>query len=417
MIKRLQRRFLLLSLAALLVLLAVIVLTVNLLNYHSVVRDADEILGFLSRNKGTFPEFEPPEGEHGFRGDRGEPLPPTMSAELPYEARYFSVVLNGAGEVIRTDTSRIAAVKPEAAEKYAAQVQDARADNGFEARFRYCRAADGENTRIIFLDCGRQLDVVGDFALFSTLIALGAYLTVSAVLVICSKRIIRPIAESYEKQKRFITDAGHEIKTPLTVIRANVDILELEIGKNENLTDIREQSEHLAELTRDLVQLSRMEEREHSLPLTDFPVSEIVQEALMPFEAPAKLQGKQIVLEIEPRLSMLGNSKALAQLVGLLMDNALKYAPSESEITVRLCRQSRGVVLSVRNQTEQAFDRAKLSALFDRFYRADSSRNSQTGGYGIGLSIARAIVTAHGGKIQATMPNEGVFEITATFPK
>lgn len=415
MIKKLQRKFILLSLTALLVLLALIVAGINLLNYRSVVKEADEILWFLSRNQGAFPGFgDHPEGEP--LPGKGEPLPPGMSSELPYEARYFSVVFDENGNVLHTRTDRIASIDENEAIAYAQKVLHHSAASGFQGHYRYTRSVEGRHVRITFLDRGRQLDMAGSFLLFSVLIALGAYLLVGTVLILCSKRIIRPIAQSYEKQKRFITDAGHEIKTPLTIIRANVDILELEIGKNESLTDIRQQSDRLTVLTNDLVYLSRMEESEHALPMIDFPISEIVQEAASPFQSPAKIQEKQLGIHVQPMLSIKGNARTIEQLVSLLLDNALKYTPTGGEITLSLAREGRAVVLTVQNTTAKTMEKTDLANLFDRFYRADASRNSQSGGHGIGLSLAQAIVHSHGGRIRATVPGECTFRITASFP-
>ncbi|MBE6630921.1 MAG: HAMP domain-containing histidine kinase [Ruminococcaceae bacterium] len=415
MIKKLQRKFLLLSLTALFVLLALIVVGINILNYRAVIKEADEILWFLSRNKGAFPGFaEHPEGEP--LPGKGEPLPPGMSSELPYEARYFSVVLDNTGKVLHTRTDRIASIDEQEAIAYAKKALQASEASGFQQRYRYTCSKEGGHTRVTFLDLGRQLNMAGSFLLFSVLIALGAYVLVATVLILCSKRIIRPIAQSYEKQKLFITDAGHEIKTPLTVIRANTDLLELDIGENECLADIRQQTERLATLTSDLVYLSRMEENAQALPMADFPLSEIVQEAVSPFHAVAKAQQKEFFTKIQPLLSLKGNAKAVEQLINLLMDNALKYTPKNGVVELSLCREGHAVVLRVGNTTVRTLQKKELESVFDRFYRADAARSSQTGGHGIGLSIAHSIVQAHGGRIRATAPKENTFLITVSLP-
>ena len=410
MLKRLKIKFILLSMTSLLVLLTAIVAGMNLINYHAVVAEADEILVLLSQNKGTFP------GLGGDKNDKREPPPHGMSPELPYESRYFSVLLDSTGSVILTDTSRIAAVDSQTAIDYAGEVFAESAVSGFADAFRFVKNEEGDRVRIIFLDCGRKLDSFRHFFLVSAGMALAGFVIVFFVISLAAGKIIRPIAESYEKQKRFITDAGHEIKTPLTIISANADLLELDLGPNECLADIQQQTKRLASLTNELVLLARMEETGNPLPMIDFPVSEVVADAAAPFQTLAGSQGKQLSCEIEPLLSMRGNDKAIRQLVSILLDNAVKYSPKGGLITLKLAGQAKALQLTVCNTTAAGISREALGHVFDRFYRADPSRNSESGGHGIGLSVAKAIVTAHGGRIQALSPDGHSFQIVASLP-
>lgn len=421
MMRRLKTKFLLLSGISLFLLLATIVTVMNVINYTAVVQEADEILALLSQNKGSFEVFEDkwtsnPGDTHGGSprppAEQGNRLPPHLSPELPYESRYFSVLLDEYGNAVLIDIGKIAAVDSGRALAYAKAVDS---DHGFADDFRYVRSVEDHNVRITFLDFGRQLAVFRDFLLISICIALGGFVLVLAVIFFCAGRIIRPIAESYEKQKRFITDAGHEIKTPLTIIRANADLLEMELGEHESLSDIKQQAERLTVLTNDLVYLSRMEEAETDMQVIDFPISEIVSETALPFKAPALAQEKAFDCQIQPMLSIKGNAKAIGQLVSVLMDNALKYSPQGGKVALALTKQNRTVTLTVTNTTATPVDREALPRLFDRFYRTDRSRNSATGGHGIGLSVAKAIVTAHGGKIHAFAMDDHTFGITAVF--
>lgn len=421
MIKKLRRRFIVLAVAALFALLAVLVTGMNIINYCSVLKEADGILSILSRNKGDFPRDDRPNdlpsGEQPTEPDgQNKPQPlPGLSPEAPYESRYFSVLLDADGNALYTDTKRIAAVDEQTAVEYAQTADADGKETGFLGVYRYIRSAEPEGTRIVFLDCSRSLDAFRSFFTASVGIALAGFAVVSLLFALLAGRIVQPIAESYEKQKRFITDAGHEIKTPLTIIRANTDLLEMELGENESLHDIRTQAERLTALTNDLVTLSRMEESAE-LPKVDFPLSEVVSEAAADFRAPARAHGQTLVCNITPMLTLHGDSASLAKLVALLLDNALKYAPDGSTVTLTLARSGKNTSLCVENPTLRPLERETLPHLFDRFYRADASRNSGTGGYGIGLSVAKAIVTAQGGKIQATMPDGNTFRITATFP-
>lgn len=412
MIRKLKIRFIILSMASLFVLLSVIVVGMNLVNYNSVVKEADMILSLLSQNKGAFPEMKP--GEHG--DGMKMPFSPDMSPELPYETRYFSVLFNGDGGIIHTETSRIAAVDPETAVLYAEEVVEKDKNDGFIENFRYTVTNEGETVRVTFLDCKRNLDSFKRFLLISCIMALAGFAVIFFVIFFFAGKIISPIAESYEKQKRFITDAGHEIKTPLTIINANVDILEMELGKNECLEDIQQQTKRLTSLTNDLVYLARMEESEKSLQMIEFPVSEVVSETAASFKALAQTREKELVCSIQPMLSVKGNDKAIVQLVSVLLDNAVKYSPKGGKIHLQLSKQGRAVCLTVQNETEIPVEQEKLNHVFERFYRIDPSRNSETGGHGIGLSVAKAIVSAHGGKIQAFSGNGSSFRVTVTLP-
>lgn len=220
MIRKLKFKFITLAMSALFALLAVIVTGMNVINYNSVVEESDAILLLLSDNKGMFPDIMPDGGIVP-----GENRPPFFSPETPYESRYFSVLFGNSGEIIDINTSKIASIDDETAIEYAEMVIDKKQKKGFVSNYRYFVYSEFNNTRILFLDCGRKLDSFRSFLYTSIFMSLAGYAIVFIVITILSGKIINPIIESYEKQRRFITDAGHEIKTPLTIISANVDIL------------------------------------------------------------------------------------------------------------------------------------------------------------------------------------------------
>ncbi|MBP3677176.1 MAG: HAMP domain-containing histidine kinase [Agathobacter sp.] len=409
MIKKLQRKFILLSMSALLLVLVVIIAGINLVNYNAVTQEADKLLSIISENKGEFPI-----GPDKF----GDKLPPGMSPEIPFESRYFSVVLDkDSNQILFVETSRIISVDSEEAVIFANTVQNKRATTGFIQNFRYQIHEDDNFKRITFLDCGRKLDAYYSFLFASITISVCGYLIVFAFISFFSNRIVQPISESYEKQKRFITDASHEIKTPLTIINADTDILEMEIGGNEWIDDIKTQITQLTELTNSLVLLSRMEESEHILPTIDFPFSEVVVETASSFQHLAQKQRKELEYHIPPMLTLCGDERSICQLISILLDNALKYSPINSKISLLVEEQNNAITICVTNDTLQNIEKDQLKLLFDRFYRMDASRNSQTGGHGVGLSIAKAIVEAHHGKILAATPKESTLQITVKLPK
>ncbi len=406
MIRKLQRKFVLGSMAVLLAVLTVIIGAVNIVNYVSVVQDADELLAVLSANRGRFPDRE---------FDEDHKMPPHWSPEIPFESRFFSVEYDAAtSAVLQTDTGHIISVSPREAISMANQVRTRRTDSGFLRTFRYLRHTENGRVRIIFLDCGRKLESFYNFLLASTLISLLGCTIVAILLIFLSRRIVRPLSESYAKQKQFITDAGHEIKTPLTIIRADMDVLEMEFGENEWLQDIQKQTRKLTELTNNLVMLSRMEEGSMG-PMIEFPLSDVVSEAATDFCTLAQAQHKQLNIQIQPMLSMTGSEKSIRQLVTLLLDNAMKYSPADSIVTLLLTAQGRGIRLQVCNVSAYPLPGGNLNVLFERFYRADPAR-SAIGGHGIGLSVAKAIVEQHKGKIHASSPDGESLTITVTFP-
>ena len=454
MFKKLRIRFIALSMASLLAVLLVIMGTVNYMSYRSVVQRADETLQLLAENGGSFfgRDMTPPNGDAAppalpeepddddwdddnlYDPDDDDDLPDDafqpaqmdrarmnghrdFSAETPYESRYFSVLLDDEGTQQAVDTGRITAVDSLTAVRYAQSVFESGNTRGFLDNYRYTVVSEDGGTRVIFLDCGRNLETFRSFLLASAGVSLLGFLAVGALIAVFSGRIVRPVAESYDKQKRFITDAGHEIKTPLSIISADADVLEMDLGEdNEWLGDIRKQTQRLAGLTNDLVYLSRMEEAQKSIPHLDFPISDVVAEQAQSFRALALTQGKTFTEDITPMLTLCGDEKAVRQLTSILLDNALKYSPAGGEIRLSLAKQGRSIALTVHNDASVPVPRESMAKLFDRFYRADSSRNSETGGHGIGLSIAKAIVTAHKGKITASTEDERSLTVTALLP-
>ena len=337
--------------------------------------------------------------------------------EMPYESRFFSVTVNDAGDVLSVDTGKIAAVDMADAVEYAQEALESGKERGFIDDYRWRKADTEDGALLLFLDCGRNLDTFRSFLLTSIAVSALGLLAVFLLILAFSGRVVRPVAESYEKQKRFITDAGHEIKTPLAIIEADADVLDMELaGESEWLSDIRLQTRRLTDLTNDLVYLSRMEERADAAPFVDFPLSDIVDETAQSFHSRAMQKRQTFTGEIERNLTLHGDEKAIRQLVSILLDNAVKYTPEDGVIRLRLARQGKHAALLVWNTTATPIPRESLDKLFDRLFRTDPSRSSETGGHGIGLSIAKAVVGAHRGKISAETDDGQSLRITAQLP-
>lgn len=404
MIRRLRRKFILAAMLSLLAVLSCILIPVNLFSYRSIVSDADRTLQMLSQSP-----TRPMERPDGMRMDMHGGWMKNTNRELPFENHFFSVTLNADGSIAETYLERIFSVDEELAAEAARNAVQTGREQGFYGTFRYLVLDNG--ARVFFLDCERSLTVFRNTLVSSVLVSAVGMGAVCILLVILSDRIVKPVAESDSKQRQFITDAGHEIKTPLTIINADTDLIELESGESEWLDDIRRQTARLTDLTNNLIYLSRMDEEQPQLPAVEFPISDVVEEAAQSFQSLARQQNKPLEIRIQPMLSYTGSEKDIRQLVSILLDNALKYTPEGGSISLSLRQEGKTTLLSVTNETADVMDKATLERLFDRFYRAEAARSSS--GYGLGLSIARSIVAAHKGRIKADSPKEKTLVITA----
>lgn len=221
-----------------------------------------------------------------------------------------------------------------------------------------------------------------------------------------SKKIFRPVAESYDKQKRFITDASHEIKTPLTIIDANTEVIEMMSGESEWTKNTRDQVKRLTSLTNQMVALSRLDENPEPREKVEFDLSDTVYEVIDYFASLSEVKGRKINADIQEGVRFTGDENSIRQLISILVDNAMKYAVGDAGVDVSLKRDGRKICFVLRNLTD-GMEAGDQKVLFERFYRPDSSRNSETGGSGIGLSLAKSIVESHKGKITALCDEKG----------
>ena len=400
MIRRLRIRLVAVSMLSLFIVLTVIMGTMAVVSWQNLTDNADFTLSILEDNGGVFPKSEDfiLEGRVPGKPDKIRQFSP----ELPYETRYFTVQLNEEGVILSTNTGRIAAIDSETAMEFARTIWEKQSTRGFLGDYRYLVHANDQGYQIIFLDCGRNLDSYRNFMLTGIGVCFGGMLAVLFLLILLSGRIIKPVAESYDRQKQFVTDANHELKTPLTLIRANVDILESETGPNEWLSDIRDETALMSQLVGHLVTLARMDEEKSHLEMQPFDLAEAVFDTASMFTTPAENAGKELTVQAPSTLIYSGNEAAIRQLLSILLDNAVKYCDPGGSIRVELV-SGKHPILTVDN-TCTTVDSLPLSKLFDRFYRADPARTYGSG-FGIGLSIAKGIVEKHHGEISALKEN------------
>ena len=424
MIRKLRKKFIAAAIVAVFLVLLVLIGAINALNYRSLVSDADGTLQILVENRGAFPrqmfreqgrpsdaQSPPNAGNNGpFGSGRGG------NGELAYQSRYFTVRFAADGGVSRIDLDNLASLTEEEASALAESVYASGREKGFADGYRYVRAACDGETMLVFLNRERELSTFRSFLYASVGISLAGTLAVFLLLLVFSGRIVRPIAESYEKQKRFITDAGHELKTPITIIRADTDVLASELdAESEWITDIRRQTSRLAELTEDLIYLSKMEEESPALQAQVFSLSELADETAQSFQSLARAKGKCFSASVEPEVRVNGDEKALAKLVSILLDNAMKYSPENGTVALTLDRNGKNARLIVKNSTPP-MEKGSADRLFERFAREDRSRNSESGGFGLGLAIAKAVTEAHKGRIRAESEDGASLTVTAELP-
>jgi signal transduction histidine kinase len=362
--------------------------------------------------------FDP--GKDPFRGQNDpfafDRLNNARTAEMPYMARYFWVRFDSSGKVSETNTRNIAFITEDNAKEYATSVYSTGKEKGFFHTYRYKTGSGDDGSKIIvFTDISAQMINVYKLLGQSLLIGAFALLAMFILVFLFSGQAVAPVVESLEKQKRFITDAGHELKTPLAVISANVDVLELESGKSEWSSSIKNQVKRMNSLVKNLLTLSRMDEERMHVVYSDFDMSNAVKETSESFEAIAESKNKKYQVDIEEDIHIIGDKNAIVQLTSLLLDNAMKYSSEKGSIHILLSR-GKNIVLEVSNTCDYIPD-GNLDRLFDRFYRADSSRSRETGGYGIGLSVARAIANSHGGEIEALRSGDRIIRFVVTLPK
>lgn len=394
MIKKLRRRFILVMLISIALVLGVMMSAINIANYHSVNVRADEKISVIAENGGTFPKKD------GEKGDKPiDDIKPDrkMSAEAPFDTRYFTVKIDDDNTVVSVNTGMIAAVSTEKSVNYTKDLANRNKTSGFIDNYKYTCVNTDSGKMYIYLDCERELSTFYNFLVVSVLASVGGIILVYLLVLVFSKIVFKPVAESYEKQKCFITDASHEIKTPLTIIDASTEIIEMENGENEWTESIKNQVKRLTALTEKLVFLSRMDEESTKLTMLDFSISDAVLEVAEGFEPVAALQGKSLEIDVESNLSYCGDEPTIRQLVSLLLDNAMKYSNDNGSISISLKSSGKSRIILVTNSVEK-IEKGRHDELFERFYRADSSRNSETGGHGIGLSVVKAIANAHKGK-------------------
>jgi two-component system sensor histidine kinase CiaH len=449
MVKQLQKKFIISAMLAVTILLVVLIGGINVFNYLTTSNDNDRLMEMLCYSFETSTKWsadttdntQSPQSINGTQknttadisGSQNNPdFPPQDNGTKPPDdkknngfgrhdknavdsARYAAVAIDKNGKIIRTDVTHISSLTEDEVTAITEALKNTASGTGTYSGFLYriSETKRAEGKVIILLDNGMQISSFFTVLFISVGAGIFGWLLMLLLVILLSKKTIAPVARSIEKQKQFVTNAGHEIKTPLAIILANTDAMELHNGENKWSKNIRAQTLRLSGLMQNLLMLAKMDESSAKLPMCKFDISTAAEDTVNAFIEPAALKGVMIEQDIQKGLQLNGNHDSIVQLITVLLDNAVKYTESGGTISAKLSGNDKNIALSIANTCEPIDHPEKL---FDRFYRGDSARTQKNGGYGIGLSVAQAIAELHKGTITAENVSVNTDETDTNYP-
>ncbi len=431
MIKKLRIRITAVIMAGLTLLIAAVVIGIYIFMQRSETEETDKAvdsaLSAVTREemekRGDDKKPEPPEDDDPSK--RNPSANNRQPAKRQASRNWISVLLSSDGTVKEIAYSS-SYNKPdnedeigEAAESIAAQ----NSENGYirlsDVSYRYFIKKSGGRTRVIFIDRTNQTETMGRLLIVLIFVGIGALVILFPISVLVSGWIVRPISRAWSSQKEFFANASHELKTPLTVISANIDVITSEpdktVAEEEKWFEyIRSETGKMSKLINQMLYLSKDDREETKLLMSEFNVSEAIEGVCLATEALAFEKGHNLVTEIGSDISCTGDKEMIERLANILIDNAIRHSVGGEEVKVKLHRRKNRNILAVTNKGEY-IPPEELSRLFDRFYRTDKSRTSSTGGFGLGLSIAKAIADKHKGTLTAASSPDGLTTFTFTW--
>ena len=431
MIKKLRIRITAVIMAGLTLLIAAVVVGIYIFMQHSETEETDKSVDSAltavtredSDKRSDDKKPEPPEtSDPSKRSPSGNNRQP---AKRQSSRSWISVLMSSEGTVKEIAYSS-SYNKPdnedeigEAAESIAAQ----NSENGYirlsDVSYRYFVKQSGGRTRVIFIDRTNQIETMGRLLIVLIAVGIGALILLFPISVLVSGWIVKPISRAWSSQKEFFANASHELKTPLTVISANIDVITSEPEKTVSEQDkwfeyIKSETGKMSKLINQMLYLSKDDREETKLLMSEFNASEAIEGVCLATEALAFENGHTLVTEIEPDISCKGDREMIERLANILIDNAIRHSVGSEEVKVALHHKKNRNILTVSNKGEY-IPPEELSRLFDRFYRTDKSRTSSTGGFGLGLSIAKAIADKHKGMLTAASSPDRLTTFTFTW--
>ena len=402
MFKSLRRKFVATSVASVAVVIILMASTLNFINYYKMGQRVDDSLYEASKSSALVTIFSD--------GEEDMIVTKNTASKTPNNNGFSIAKIDENKNVIRSYRDDVLIKGKDDLQKLVTDAVNESSTSGYVGTYRYLKVNNDAGNLVLLLNTQRDLDSFHAFMRNSIIVSSIVILSVFILLVLISKKVIAPIQQSYQKQKQFITDASHELKTPLAIIRSNTDVLELENGDSKWTKNI--QIDRLTSLVNSLVVFSRMEEKD-TAEKVKFNLSESLHARIDDFEELASFQKKHIIADIDNNIYYRGEQQAIVQLMDILLENAIKYATKETNINVTLKKNKKYAMMKISNQAN--VKKGDLRKVFDRFYRLDESRNSTVKGYGIGLSMAKLIAEKHKEVIKAYAPEDGIFKIEVRF--
>ena len=404
MFKSLRRKFVATSVASVAVVIILMASTLNFINYYKMGQRVDDSLYEASKSPALVTIFSD--------GEEDMIVTKNTASKTPNNNGFSIAKIDENKNVIRSYRDDVLIKGKDDLQKLVTDAVNESSTSGYVGTYRYLKVNNDAGNLVLLLNTQRDLDSFHAFMRNSIIVSSIVILSVFILLVLISKKVIAPIQQSYQKQKQFITDASHELKTPLAIIRSNTDVLELENGDSKWTKNIQNQVDRLTSLVNSLVVFSRMEEKD-TVEKAKFNLSESLHARIDDFEELASFQKKHIIADIDNNIYYRGEQQAIVQLMDILLENAIKYATKETNINVTLKKNKKYATMKISNQAN--VKKGDLRKVFDRFYRLDESRNSTIKGYGIGLSMAKLITEKHKEVIKAYAPEDGIFKIEVRF--
>ena len=384
--------------SAVILVISIIMVAINIFNFNEVKKYSDGLLDTIVYDRAFFerekddnpPPMEPQEGgifNPAFR----------RSMETPFETRYFTVYYGSDTRNINLD--HIASVDCEKATEYFEEALKSGKENGYIDNFRYkVVEKNDDDVMVAFVDCSRQIMSAESFLKISIVVSLAAIGVVFIGVFFISKRVVAPIVKSYERQKQFITDASHELKTPLTIISANNELVEMEYGENQSTKAINKQVIRMNSLVKNMSMLSKIDETSR-LEKKEFSLTDALIDNIEAFKP--SIEGKDLELDIKDDVKVYADENLVRQMIAILLDNARKYSLTRIKIELTKAQKASLVITNDCSNISEV----DLKKVFDRFYRDSTARAQKEDGSGIGLAIAKEIVTLHNGEILAQNDN------------
>ena len=377
-------------------------------------RQADQITAMISENNGTVPQLKDYKQQQK-NSQAFERYFNNYNEDSSYRTRFFRIFLDEDKKVTNVNMDHIAAVDVKKAVRMTKMAMLRRGKVGLVGSYRYRKEyKDSQVRSIIFLDCKENQSFYHLAVTITITVSTLLTCLITVIFAIASKRAVRPFEINSNRQKQFITDASHELKTPIAIISANAEVLQYKGDGNEWTQNIIDQTKHMGKLINQLLVLAKLDEVQEKSEKQEADLKLLLEETIEPFEEVATQKKVTLKLHLEEGVTIRVNREQIAQLVSILTENAAKYVNDGGKIVWRLTKTQHGAVLVVKNTTEKELPDTKR--MFDRFYRSDSSRSSKTGGQGIGLSIAKKIVDSHKGSITAKA-GDGMVTFRVSLPK